>query len=341
MKFKLLALTCFLAALSCFNLNAQAHKVNKPKATNASKLSKDSKDSIFFEASDTNPFVFTGSSVNPTFVPLPFTQQKLHHGHSIQPNATGTQFLLEKGTYLVLFTGTFQTDDSTGHQNIGIFFDVALQLGSNTIFINTDSHEPLSTDFDPIGISSTNKVLEVDKPTNLSVVVRGTTDLSTVTALTRSLTILKLNEGSTSSFFGASSATGIPLMGTANPIFVPLSFGTHQHSHGKAIKLEGDSCFRLEKGTYLVMFSGTFDAFTSGDDVSYASFDVALKLGSNVFFINTDSHDATGGDTTGVSAITKVFEVNEPTDFSLVARANQEGGFVNASFRSINILKLK
>jgi len=208
MKFKLLALTLCLATLSCLNLNAQAQKVKKPNIAKNTKnprispasklLSKDSADFYFFEASDTNPFVFTGSSVTPpNFVPLPFTQQKLSHGQSIKPNATGTQFLLEKGTYLVLFTGTFQTDLTISPTEEGIFFDIALQLGPNAIFINTDSGNPLSGDgfgdfASPISLCCTSKVVEVDKPTNLAVVVSGTVDNTVITTTTRSITIVKL-----------------------------------------------------------------------------------------------------------------------------------------------------
>jgi len=147
-------------------------------------------------------------------------------------------------------------------------------------------------------------------------------------------------------FFGASSSTTIPLDGTMNPVFVPLSFEVHEHSHGKSIKAEDSSHFKLEKGKYLVLFSGTFVAvqslfspFQQVEEVDYATIEVALQLGSNVIFINTDTHD-TFDDTTGVSAITKVVEVNEPTTLSVVAKAPGIGNFVNASFRSITILKL-
>lgn len=190
MKFKFLTLALLMATLSSFTINAQKALVKKPKMAKALKsLSKGASDFIFFEASDTNPYVLTGS-LTPVYVPLPFTQQKIHHGDAIKPNSTGTEFLLERGTYLVLFTGTFFANPNGGDE--GVFFNIALQLGPNTIYINTDSRIGAGDGLESIGISCIPKVIEVDKPTTLSLVAEATTFDTTVTAMTRSLTIIKL-----------------------------------------------------------------------------------------------------------------------------------------------------
>lgn len=146
-------------------------------------------------------------------------------------------------------------------------------------------------------------------------------------------------------FFGASSAVGIPLIGITPQVFVPLTFELHEHSHGKTIKAENGSQFWLDKGTYLVLFSGTFVVIAPQNPVlsefqDVAAYNVALQLGSNVIFTNTDSADAEDSSTAS-SAITKVIEVTEPTKLSVVASATVPGAYVNASSRSITILQLK
>jgi hypothetical protein len=199
MKFKFLALTLCMASLSCIHLQAQSvkdqnAKHSSMKGLHTNVMSKDGADFTFFGASDVAPFTLTGSPT-PTFVPIPFTQHHISHGKAVKSNATSDQFLLRKGTYLILFTGTFTADDNPSTLgDLGIFFDIALQVGSNTIFLNTDSHEPLSSGFDATGVSCVSKVIEVDKPTPLSIVARDTTDMTTVDLTTRSISIIKLDD---------------------------------------------------------------------------------------------------------------------------------------------------
>jgi hypothetical protein len=138
------------------------------------------------------------------------------------------------------------------------------------------------------------------------------------------------------SFFGASSATVIPLKGVSPALYVPLSFATHDHSRGKSIKSYGDH-FRLDKGVYLILFTGTFEVESGGGGTPL---DIALQLGSNTIFINSDSHDE-GEDFVGISSTTKIIEVEERTKLSVLARTTRVGAQVNVLDRSLSILKLK
>jgi hypothetical protein len=182
MKFKFSVLAFSLASLAFTNLAfVDLH------AKNAKIFSKDLEKSSFFSASDTAAQTFNGSTTIPKFIPLTFTQNLHHRGHAIKSN--GDQFRLKEGVYLVSFSGTFAV---AGVPN-AVNYDVALQLGSKFIFINTDSHE--APEGAATGITSVTKIIKVDdEHTDLSVVVRNTTPSSTatVTATTRSITIEKL-----------------------------------------------------------------------------------------------------------------------------------------------------
>jgi hypothetical protein len=207
MKFKLLALTLCMAALSSVSLKAQDAKLLPLKyAADSKVVSKDKKSRTYFSASDAAQISLTQSTHAQTlpqipFVPLTFTTHIHANGKGIKSN--GDQFRLSKGIYLVMFTGTFQV---AGPED-DVYFDVALQVGSDQLFINSESHESQFFDDtigvvvpgDSTGISSIFKVIEVKKPTDISIVARNTTSVTAlqergtiVNALTRSLTILKL-----------------------------------------------------------------------------------------------------------------------------------------------------
>jgi hypothetical protein len=179
MKFKLLALTMCALILSSASVQAKNAKVFTSKsAKKAHLLSKSMPNTTFFGAEDTSTISLTGPTG--VWTPLPFTMDQLSNGTSITPNGASNTFLLAKGTYFISFTGTFA---DTGGDTA--FYDIALQLGTNVIFINTDSQETVT---DNIGISTIYKVIEVDTPTNLSIVTRVTSNAG-VDVTTRSITI--------------------------------------------------------------------------------------------------------------------------------------------------------
>jgi len=155
-------------------------------AKNAKLIAKDPVIKSFFSAADNAPQTFTGpespTSPLPSFAPLTFTKHVYHRGHAIESHKD--KFRLKKGVYLISFAGTF-TGSITDSAEI---FDIALQLGSDVIFINTDS-----ADFINPAMSSFTKTIRVeDGQKDLSIVVRTQTPLSTVTASTRSITIEQL-----------------------------------------------------------------------------------------------------------------------------------------------------
>lgn len=130
------------------------------------------------------------------------------------------------------------------------------------------------------------------------------------------------------------------------PIFIPLTFTQHLHHHGHSIKSNGDQ-FRLKKGTYLVSFTATF---TAGSQVTVAPtyFDIALQVGSKLFFVNTDSHFALDPDaptfstSTGIASFNKIIEIDDDhKDLSVVVRNTSSFQTVTATTRSITIKKLK
>jgi len=179
MKCKFLAIALSILALS--SIEAKNAKALTPKKSKFL-LGKDKAQISFFGAEDTSPITFVGATT--TFTPITFTQDQLSHGNAITPNGASSQFLLQEGTYKISFTGTFQSSFPPS------FWDIALQVGKNTIFINSDSKNFLP--LDSFAISFVDKVIEVDKPTHLSIVARNTATGASVVLTTRSIIIQKL-----------------------------------------------------------------------------------------------------------------------------------------------------
>lgn len=194
MKQTLLALIMCKVLLAGTDLQAEAKPFKEKTFTK--QLSKDKSLTTFFAASDTQPLsippILTDSNFyfnTSNFVPVTFTQEIHAQGKGIKAGANGASFLLEKGTYYVLFTGTFSTTALFG------FFDVGLQLGSELIFVNSHS---LDTFVDSTGVVNLYKVIDVKEDSSLSVVVDNESfseeeeALNEISALTRSITIIKL-----------------------------------------------------------------------------------------------------------------------------------------------------
>jgi len=166
MKCKLLALTLCLASLSCKEIKANNSNLQAEKRA----LSKGKSNATFFAASDNTPLFFpeTASGLEtptaPYVIPLTFTQAKHSQGKGIKASPRGDYFLLDEGSYLVLFTGTFSTNQPAAD------FDVALQLGSDVIF---DNFESLLGESTSMCLTNLYKVVEVKERTTLSVVVQN------------------------------------------------------------------------------------------------------------------------------------------------------------------------
>jgi len=182
MKSKLLAFALCMTALSSANIEAKiAAKNAKPF-----QISKEKSAITFFGAEDTSEIDLVGPTS--AFTQLTFTQDQFSFGKGITPNLASSEFLLEKGTYYISFTGTFQLSGSSA---TAAYYDIALQLGPNFIFVNTDSVN--FTVDNPFSVSSLYKVIEVKKPTNLSIVARCTSTGDTVLLTTRSISIEKFS----------------------------------------------------------------------------------------------------------------------------------------------------
>jgi len=198
MKFRQIAYALCLMTLSTINAEAKSVKnVASKKKVAFQKaypqlMSKDVSSLPFYNATDTSIITLNGATTS-AFQPLSFEDFVHDETGSVKASKSGNQFRLDEGAYLVMFTGTFEADLTDETSALGIFFDIALQLGQDVILINTDSRDPLASGFEPISISSTSQVIKVDKKTNLSVVTRCTTPSATVAVSTRSLTIIKLS----------------------------------------------------------------------------------------------------------------------------------------------------
>lgn len=180
MKSKFLALTVALATLSFAPVSAQ----NVKTCPYAKMLSKDSSSLPTYRASATSGIGLVGSPTA-TYSLLPFTQHPHLHGAGIHPNKRGTKFKLERGTYLISFTGTAQS--TAGDISL---IDVALQLGDEIIAVNTNSIE---TSFDNFQILSTTTQIHLDKKTNVSIIARNRVAGTTTNILHRSISIVRLN----------------------------------------------------------------------------------------------------------------------------------------------------
>jgi len=186
MKFKFSALAFSLASLAIANFATDL------PAKTAQLLSKDPVIKSFFSASDSAAQIFTGPSTStsplPSFIRLTFTQDLHHRGHAIKSN--GDQFRLKEGTYRVSFTGTLNNNNNVPGVN-NITYDMALQLGSKFIFINTDSEgTPLNN---TTNITSFTRIVKVDdEHKDLSIVIRNRTFNGPITVTTRTIAIEKL-----------------------------------------------------------------------------------------------------------------------------------------------------
>lgn len=180
MKSKFLALTVALATLSFAPASAQ----NAQTCPYAKMLSKTSADLPTYRASDVAPIALVGSPTA-TYTRLSFTRHTHLHSAGIHPHKKGTKFKLERGTYLISFTGTAQS--TAGDISL---IDVALQLGDEIIGVNTNAIE---TGFDNFQILSTSIQINLDKKTRVSVIARNRATGTTTNMLHRTISIIRLN----------------------------------------------------------------------------------------------------------------------------------------------------
>jgi len=175
---------CIVTA-SFTDVNAQDAKACPHSyAKDTAMLSKESASIPFFKASATNAILFVGAT-SAAYKPLTFTRHKHLHGDGIKPKKNGFEFSLEKGSYQIAFTGTFQA--TVG--NICLI-DLALRVGSEVIAVNTNSIE---VNFDSFQILTTSQIVHLDKKTKVSVVSRNRAVATTAQVLQRSISIIKLD----------------------------------------------------------------------------------------------------------------------------------------------------
>jgi hypothetical protein len=201
MKFKFLALALSLSLLSLSEVSAKEIKFSDIQKKALLKKSK-SANFTFYSASETfteNTFITLVGSPTATFVQLPFTQNIHKNGKGIKADSKGQVFHLSKGEYLVTFSGTFEVEfrEDVRLLDFGVLFDVALQLGSSFVFINTDSHNlvnniQLNAFDDTIGVSSISQIVRVKEDLDLSIVARCKTANAFLFPDIQSLSIVKL-----------------------------------------------------------------------------------------------------------------------------------------------------
>jgi hypothetical protein len=153
-------------------------------------------------------------------------------------------------------------------------------------------------------------------------------------------------------FFSASDSTAQTFSRLTSTLFIPLTFKQHTHKHGNAVESHHGDQFHLKEGIYLVSFCGTFQVnpptiFNQQvtEEFPFSFIDLALQLGSEtgseVVFVNVDSHEFPDFDTIGISSFSKVIKVDDHATLSVVVKDPTLGTSVTATTRSITIKKLK
>lgn len=179
---KLLVLTLSLVTLSFVNGNAQ-------EAKGCSHCKKDgsvvSKGIPFFKASGTSAISLVGSATLENTL-LTFTDHKHIHGGGIESKKHGSEFILDKGSYQIVFTGTFQA--ITGGDILSLI-DVGIKVNSKVIGVNTNNIE---SDFDSFQILTTSQIIHLKKKSKISIIARNRAPGTSTNVLHRSISIIRL-----------------------------------------------------------------------------------------------------------------------------------------------------
>lgn len=139
-----------------------------------------------------------------------------------------------------------------------------------------------------------------------------------------------------SSFLKARGTSFITLPGDPNAAFQELSFRKSIETIGDGIKVKNAHSFSVEKGSYLITFSGTFEAL--GPD-PLVQIQMAFKKGSQVQQVQTESFLLIFNpfSTKTISALLKV---NKKTTISVVVRNIVTNTSVRARIRALTISKV-
>lgn len=139
--------------------------------------------------------------------------------------------------------------------------------------------------------------------------------------------------GETKNFLTASGTSLTPnLFGSASSSFVPLTFPNDIFIQGDGIKAKSNTYeFTLEKGLYVVSFTGGFQIINSGLSIAW---EIALKTGPQIHTPFTDS--TYFFDTT---CFTKAIRINKKTDLSIVVRNITPNSALSSFSRTISIIR--
>ena len=177
MKNKLLALTLLIAAVSFSNINAHENKSEQVDR----KIIEKAVHLHLFKASSTKSRLLIGNTSS-KYIPLFFTKEIFSFGDEITLKKNHFQFVLEKGTYEIAFTGTFQY--MAGPTNL---VEIAVKAGSGLFNVNKTSIAP-----DSFQTLTTNQIIHLSKREDVSIVVRTIVEGSSTAVLQHSIAITKL-----------------------------------------------------------------------------------------------------------------------------------------------------
>src|SRR5581483_10457040 len=188
MKHRFFTIALCVATLSFVNGSAQEAKLQRNVSPSSKQLIPKGSDSpSFLKANGTSHILLNGDPAAPS-TSLTFSKNVLIRGKGIKAKKNGHEFVLEKGSYLVYFTGTFQA--------LGPLFNPATQeFGFK---LNSQVLSPQSNlefiEGNPFATRTISTLIKVKKKSTLSVVARDITSGTQTQVTVRTLSISRLND---------------------------------------------------------------------------------------------------------------------------------------------------
>jgi len=191
MIYKCFAALC-MATLVCVQVSAGVmNKQHDAKMKSAQLLRKSLTSGSFLSASGSTPLTIAGGTVPiGNFVPITFPNSIQQQGDAIEEKRNKFEFELEKGSYLVTFTGTF--NQSSTRAFTGVFKEIAIQIGPKLAFFLFD--------FNEVGNPQSNfmsQIIHLNTKSKISIVARVenfTSRIESLTVLNRSVSIVRLHD---------------------------------------------------------------------------------------------------------------------------------------------------
>lgn len=160
-------ISCLVAAVAFANINAEEVQPKLP----------------YYKAFSQKTIALVGE-IDADYTPLTFTKFKALKGDGIKPKHNDYQVVLEEGSYIVTFEGTFQAFAGSIST-----IDLTLQVGSTIYVPNTNSIE---TNFDKFQILTISQVVKIDKKKKLSIIARNTAPGTATNVIQRTLSIVRI-----------------------------------------------------------------------------------------------------------------------------------------------------